>query len=244
MPSATILLEVCVDSAAGLAAAVAGGADRIELCSALVVGGLTPSAGLMAIAASSPCPTRAMIRPRAGTFVYSSAELDVMRRDIDAARAAGLAGIVIGASHHSGSPDAEVLAMLVRHASGMQVALHRAVDLAPDLLAALELAMALGVDTVQTSGGRATALEGAANIAALQARAGRSVELLAAAGIRPENVLRLIAQSGVKAVHGSCSTPSPQADKRAVDFGFAPAAARDTDLATVRRMKATLAQLS
>src|SRR5579871_1857593 len=93
-----ILLEVCVDSVFGFNAAVAGGADRIELCSSLAVVGLTPSPGFIAFAAKSKTPSRVMIRPRVGDYVFSQDEIDLMRRDIDLVRSAGLSGVVIGAS--------------------------------------------------------------------------------------------------------------------------------------------------
>src|SRR5262249_61412465 len=91
---ANILLEVCVDSIFGFNAAIAGGADRIELCSSLAVGGLTPSPGFMAMAATSARPARAIIRPRVGGYVYSEDEIDGMRGDIDTARPAGISGVV------------------------------------------------------------------------------------------------------------------------------------------------------
>jgi copper homeostasis protein len=97
-----VKLEVCVADPQSLAAAVAGGADRIELCSALELGGLTPSPGMMAVAAALPVPTYAMVRPRSGEFVFDARDVDVMLRDIDVVRAAGLAGIVIGASRPDG----------------------------------------------------------------------------------------------------------------------------------------------
>ncbi len=90
------VLEICVDNAEGLFAAIEGGADRIELCSALSVGGLTPSFGLMELAGKQTVPVTAMIRPRAGSFVFSNEEVDIMRADIDAARAANLKGVVLG----------------------------------------------------------------------------------------------------------------------------------------------------
>ena len=129
-----VLLEVCIDSAQGLAAAIEGGADRIELCSALPLGGLTPSPGFMAFAARAPIPSYAMIRPRAGNFVFSKAEIDMMRGDIDAARAAGLAGVVLGANLESGALDEAGLWKLKEHAAGMGTTLHRAIDLVPDRL--------------------------------------------------------------------------------------------------------------
>ena len=112
----TILLEVCVDNVHGLAAALAGGADRIELCAALDVGGLTPSAGLMRAAAGSPIPVVAMIRPRAGDFRYDAAECAVMLADIDAAHAAGLQGVVLGASREDSRVDHRTLELLLAHA--------------------------------------------------------------------------------------------------------------------------------
>ena len=108
-----ILLEVCVEDAAGLQAAVDGGADRVELCSALSVGGLTPSPGLMALAGKVDIPVYAMIRPRPGDFVFDAGDMDVMRVEIEAARSAGLAGVVLGASRPDGSLDKEALKTLV-----------------------------------------------------------------------------------------------------------------------------------
>ena len=114
-----ILLEVCVDDAAGIAAAVEGGADRIELCAALGVGGLTPSAGLIALAADVALPVMAMIRPRAGDFVWAEDEVRAMLAEIEAVRGAGLAGLVIGASLPDGRLDARVLSRLVEAAQGV-----------------------------------------------------------------------------------------------------------------------------
>jgi copper homeostasis protein len=244
MPLAAILLEVSVDNPAGFKAAVAGGADRIELCSSLSLGGLTPSPGLMALAASSSCPSRAMIRPRAGGFTYSEDEIDVMRRDIDAVRAAGLAGVVIGANLPSGLLDEPVLARLTQHAAGLEVALHRSIDLTPEPLAAVELARELGIHTILTSGGCTNALDGAETIVALTRHAGGHLEILAGAGLNPDNVARFIEMTGVRAVHSSCSMPWRDPDPCAVRFGFIAADARQTDLATVQRMKRVLSQLN
>ncbi|MFN5999549.1 MAG: copper homeostasis protein CutC, partial [Paracoccaceae bacterium] len=113
-----VRLEVCVDSAEGLAEAVAGGADRIELCAGLALGGLTPSAGLIALAAGCGVPVVAMIRPRAGDFVWSETEVAMMEAEIAAARAAGLAGVVLGASLPDGRLDVPVLQRLVAATRG------------------------------------------------------------------------------------------------------------------------------
>jgi copper homeostasis protein len=109
---ADILLEVCVDDVEGLHAAIEGGADRIELCSALAVGGLTPSVGLMSLAGRCSVPTYAMIRPRAGDFVYCEDDLAVMEDDIRFAATCGISGIVFGANHADGRLDEEVLKRL------------------------------------------------------------------------------------------------------------------------------------
>eukprot|EP01036_Dinobryon_divergens_P055490 gene55490-74084_t len=107
------ILEICVDDAEGLAAAIKGGADRIELCSSLGSGGLTPSFGFMQLAARAPIPVNALIRPRVGDFVFGDEDIDIMIADIEAARAAGLAGVVIGAAQASGTLDRPVLERLV-----------------------------------------------------------------------------------------------------------------------------------
>jgi len=136
---ADILLEVCVDDIAGLEAAIEGGADRIELCSALALGGLTPSPGLMSAAQRSPVPCYAMIRPRAGGFVYSAAEIDIMTNDIYFAASSGLAGVVFGASLPDGRLDAETLITLSNAIGSMPRTLHRAFDLVPDMAEAIRL---------------------------------------------------------------------------------------------------------
>ncbi|MDP9756655.1 UNVERIFIED_ORG: copper homeostasis protein CutC [Rhizobium sp. SORGH_AS260] len=146
-----MILEICVDDVAGLEAAVRGGADRIELCAALSGGGVTPSVGFMHRAAAYGLPVSVMIRPRAGDFVFTRDEADVMKRDIDAARAAGLSGVVLGASREDGSLDLPLLEELRRHANGLDVTLHRAFDVVPAMDEALEAAVALGFSRILTS---------------------------------------------------------------------------------------------
>jgi copper homeostasis protein len=238
-----ILLEVCVDDVAGLVAAAQGGADRIELCTALEVGGLTPSRGLMARAAALGLPVLAMIRPRAGDFVYDAATLDVMRADIDAAREAGLAGVVLGASRPDGRLDENALAALTAHAAGLEVALHRAFDLVPDPLEALEMAVSLGFARVLTSGGRLTALEGAETIAAVTRAAASRIAIMPGSGVRLDTVSALLAKTGAREVHASCSVPHVPADPRVVALGWASPLARRTDRATVEALRHALNEL-
>jgi copper homeostasis protein len=230
-----MILEVCVDTVAGLDAAVAGGADRIELCSALALGGLTPSAGFMARTAGCGVPVMAMIRPRAGDFIWSEAELQVMEADIAAARAAGLAGVVLGASLADGRLDGAALARMVRAAAGMDLTLHRCFDLVPDMGAALEEAVALGFRRILTSGGEQTAAAGVGRIAAKIAQAAGRIGIMPGAGVTARNAGAFVAL-GARELHGSCSASVAVAGP-GVAFGFGPAVERRTDAATVRAVK-------
>jgi len=238
-----ILLEVCVDDAHGLAAAVEAGADRIELCSALAVGGLTPSAGLMALAKPPPTPVYAMIRPRPGDFVFSPAELDVMRRDIDAVRAASLAGVVLGASLSDGRLDERMLTKLAGHAAGLGMTLHRAFDLVPDFEEAMAIAAELGFERILTSGGARNAPEAVDRLAQLVDLAAGRLSIMPGSGINPDTIGELLPRLKVTEVHSSCSIREPANDKRLIDMGFAPQERRRTDAAMIRAMKARLGAL-
>ncbi|MGV8936652.1 MAG: copper homeostasis protein CutC [Allorhizobium sp.] len=234
------VLEVCVDDAAGLAVAIAGGADRIELCSALSVGGLTPTVGFMSLAGTSAVPVHALIRPRPGDFVFSPAEVDIARRDINAAGQAGLAGVVIGASLGDGRLDEDTLGILVDEAAGLDLTLHRAFDLVPDQLAALEAAIGLGFNRILTSGGSRTALDGLATLAAVASAAGNRISIMPGGGLRPETVAQFLALPGLLELHASCARPAKTADPVLVDLGFLAAESRRTDLDTVRAFRAAM----
>ncbi|PYE29717.1 copper homeostasis protein CutC [Rhizobium sp. PP-CC-3A-592] len=234
-----VLLEVCVDDAAGLLAAVEGGADRIELCSALSLGGLTPTEGLMQLAGRMPIPVYAMIRPRAGDFVFEETEIAMMETEIDAARQAGLAGVVLGASLADRSLDAACLARLSRRAVNMGRTLHRAFDLVPEQAAALETAIDLGFERILTSGGEKTAAQGMAAIADLVRRARGRLSIMPGSGVTLATVGPLLG-IGVSELHASCSASVPTADSRLVELGFAPETARRTDADVVRALKAAL----
>lgn len=237
-------LEVCVDSPTGLLAAIDGGADRLELCSALALGGLTPSRALMTLAARQPVPALAMIRPRAGDFVWSPPEIDHMLAEIADACAAGLAGLVLGASLPDGRLDGATLRRLLAAVPrGMDKVLHRAIDLAPDPAEAVEEAIALGFDRILTSGGAPRAIDGLPRLRAMADQARGRIEIMPGAGITPETLGHLAALGPLTSVHASCATALPQAP-RAVALGFTPPARRETDADTVRRMRLALARLS
>jgi copper homeostasis protein len=249
---AKIGLEVCVDSPAGLLAAAKGGASRIELCSALAVSGLTPSPGFMRLAARVGVPAYAMIRPNPGPYFYGVADRDVMRGDLDAAREAGLPGVVIGANHPNGELDVETLAGLVDHARGLGlgVTLHRAFDLVPDQAAALEQAIALGFERILTSGGMRTAPEGAAHIAGLVAQSAGRISVMPGSGLTPETLAAVMRTTGAPEAHGSCgrgvkSRPlDAQRAAKAEVLGFISARDRETDEAVVAQMVAILGDIA
>lgn len=231
-----VIIEVCVDTAEGLAAALEGGADRIELCSALGVGGLTPSAGFMRVAARSRVPVHAMIRPRAGDFCFSEAELEVMAADIAVARDCGMSGVVIGASLADRRLDVAALGRLVGEAAGLSLTLHRVFDLVPDMGEALETAIALGFQRVLTSGGADTAVAGMDRLIALKGQAAGRIVILPGAGISAATAAGLRALVPEE-VHGSCSVIRAA---RAAGLGFGLGMERVTDAEEVRALRAAL----
>lgn len=239
-----ILLEVCVDSPQGLVAAIEGGADRIELCSALDVGGLTPSPGLMALAAQAPIPVYAMIRPRAGNFVFDGDDEVAMMADIDAVRAAGLAGVVIGANHADATLSLPLLQRLIERARGLGVTLHRAFDLTPDPDEALEQAVELGVERILTSGLATNSLDGIDILKRLVRQAGDRVSILPGGGVNRGTVERVVTETGANEVHSSCRRLVENKDERAAAFGFQPPQAYVTDAWIVKEMRALLDRLS
>jgi copper homeostasis protein len=220
---ADILLEVCVDDVAGLEAAIQGGADRIELCSALSVGGLTPSAGLMSAAQRSPVPCYAMIRPRAGDFIYSPAELDIMTNDIYFAASAGLSGVVFGASLPDGRLDSEALITLCNAVGTMPRTLHRAFDLVPDMTEAIELAVECGFERILTSGRAASAAEGLDDIAEAQRIANGRISIMPGSGVNLNTIDHILVRLAVKEVHSSCSSTVAVKDRQLVALGFSQA---------------------
>jgi len=236
------ILEICVDDAVGVDAAVAGGADRIELCSALELGGLTPSAALLSHAVRAGCPVHMMIRPRAGDFAYSEDDLDLMVEEIGAAIARGAAGVVVGALRPDGRLDREALARFRDAARGATIVLHRAIDLVPDPVAAVREAIALGYDKILSSGGALSAVEGITTLAAMVAAAGERLSIIAGAGVRPNNVARVIAGTGVREIHGSASRPGPEPDAATLRLGFATGPRRATDQAIVQRLRAAISE--
>jgi copper homeostasis protein len=196
------LLECVVETADAAVAAERAGANRLELCVRLESGGVTPPPQLIAdVVAAVSIPVFVMARPRAGDFVYTDQELASILRDIDVARAHGAQGIVTGMLRSDHRVDVARMRRVVEAANELPVTFHRAFDEAPDRAAALEAVISARVRRVLTSGGAATAAEGADRLAALVEQAGTRMTILAGGGVRAHNVRALLARSRVGEVH-------------------------------------------
>ena len=186
-----LVIEVCVDGVESAVAAQQGGADRVELCDNLVEGGTTPSLGMIEVARKHlAIPLHAIIRPRGGDFCYSDIEIEVMRRDIAQAKAAGADGVVFGVLTPDGVIDIGRTAELVAAARPMSVTFHRAFDMTRDPRLSLDDLIGLGIERVLTSGQAASAVEGLALISELLRQAGQ----------------RIVGQSAVREVHLTATT--------------------------------------
>lgn len=206
-----VLFEICVDSVAGVAAAERAGADRVELCAALIEGGITPSLGTIELACrSARIPVNVIIRPRGGDFLHTPEELAVMERDIGAAKQAGAAGIVFGMLTADGAVDLAATQRLVAAARPLPVTFHRAFDMCADPVAALEVLIGLGIARVLTSGQEPTALEGAPLIAALVRQAAGRIIVMPGV-VTARTVGRVLAETGASEVHFAAleEEPSP-----------------------------------
>jgi copper homeostasis protein len=238
------MLEVCIDEPAGIDAAVAGGADRIELCAALSVGGLTPPASLVRLAANAPIPVHLLARPRDGDFCYGAAEAALIAEDITLAAEAGLAGVVIGASAPDRRLDVPLLAELVGHARAagdrrgrpLSLTLHRAFDLCPDLPAALDVALELSFDRILTSGGQPRAVDALAMLAELHRRADGRIGILPGSGIDTACAPAILA-TGVRELHASCRSAGDDAGEVERRFGFQTGPRLRTDPDRVHALK-------
>lgn len=202
------LLEVCVDSLASARAAIAGGADRLELCSALAIGGLTPYAALLRqIRAESSIPIRCLMRPRAGDFLYTQEEIQMMAQQIRQLRDVGANGFVIGCLDADGNLDPSAMAPLLEAAQGRGLTLHRAIDVSRDLLQTYQAAADLGIDTVLTSGGASNCTAGKDIIGKLLSLRDKTngPEVLIGAGVKASVITAFRQEfSGARAFHASC----------------------------------------
>ena len=196
------LIEACVDSYASVMAAARGGADRLELCANLAIGGTTPSLSLFRqVRRDCGVPVNVLIRPRFGDFLYDEAELEEMGEEIEAFRDLGANGVVIGVLTREGALDEEAMGRLARRANGMDVTLHRAFDMTCDPFAALEAAVRLGCRTILTSGQERDAAAGRDLLRELQSRAAGRIDIMAGCGVKKDNIQLIHDCAGITSFH-------------------------------------------
>jgi copper homeostasis protein len=204
------LLEIAVESLDTALAAERGGADRIELCAELVHGGITPSvATLRKIHEELEIPLFCIIRPRTGDFVYSDKDFVSMKRDISVARDLGVEGVVLGLLRSDGSVDVERTAELVQWARPLEATFHRAFDETADQVQALEDVIATEATRILTTGGAATAMQGAGTLKRLVQAAGKRIVIMPGGGLDATNVAQLGAQTGAQEFHSGLGSVLP-----------------------------------
>lgn len=245
-------IEVCCSSLHEAREAQAGGAVRIELCSAISCGGVTPSRGTVEaiIAAGLAVDVNVLIRPREGCFLYTRDEVDTMCRDIAFCREAGVHGVVIGALTPSGDIDTDACRRMTDAAGPLSVTFHRAFDVCRDPFAALETIIRLGCDRLLTSGQQPTAEQGAELIARLVRRAAGRIIVMPGAGIRPSNIAAVGRVTRAAEFHSTARSDAPDGmlfNNPRVSFAATPAdegLLRLTDRRVVSQLVNDAVQLS
>lgn len=198
------ILEICAGSVESAVAARDGGAQRIELCAALEVGGVTPSAGLIAEARKIDGLTlNVIIRPRGGDFLYNEYEAACMEQDIRTCKQLGVDGVVIGALTPDGDIDTVLCKRLIAAAKGMSITFHRAFDMCRDPKKALEELIAMGCDRVLTSGQAVTAEAGIPLLKELVQQAGRRIIIMPGCGVNSNNAAAILSATGATEIHAS-----------------------------------------
>jgi len=195
-------LEICVDTYESFSTAIQNGADRIELCSSLKEGGLTPSYAFMEAALKADKPVFMMVRPRSCDFLYTDAEIEIMHRDIYAAKKLGAPGVVFGVLTPDGKINSPVMKSLIKEASGMEVTCHRAFDQAQDVFEAVDSLVELGVKRILTSGQAENPYDGIDMLQKVVSYARRRIMIMAA-GVTPATVNEIVVRTGVDEVHSA-----------------------------------------
>ncbi len=244
-----VVIEVAAQSLYSAHAARMGGADRIELCTALSTGGLTPDVGLLnAVLDEVPLPAHVLIRPRVGDFVYDSHEIKTMAAAIRMCRRLGAPGVVFGCLDRHGRVPPDQLRLLAEEASGMDITFHRAIDLAADWPTVLDLLVELQFDRVLTSGQAKSAHEGVPVIAAMREHVDGCLTIMPGAGIGSHNLEALIQLTGCREFHASAKRSRPLEGTDGLgltDVEGRPQLLRwETDAEEVRRLVALGTKLS
>ena len=236
------LLEICVDSFESARRASDAGADRIELCGDLLVGGVTPSVFLIEqVAQRIKTPVNVLLRPRFGDFCFTDEEKQILLREIEFCAGAGVNGVVIGALTPEGDLDVPFLAKCMAAAGDLEVTLHRCFDVCRDPFEALDTACDLGIQTILTSGQMATAPAGIENLKALRRHAADRIHLLAGSGVTPENIPTIHRETGICHFHlsGKAAEPGPMKYRRdGVPMGLPMASEFDRQYANPAAIKA------
>ncbi len=205
-----LVLEICVESVDHAVAAERGGAHRIELCTDLSSGGITPSAALMQTARRRVrIPIHVLIRPRAGNFCYSDLELEIMRNDVRAAKQLGMDGVVLGILQENDRIDVERTKALVELAHPLSVTFHRAFDASHNLETSLEEVIQTGASRLLTSAGQPRATDGLQTLARLVQAARERILIMPCGGINSDNVLHIIRTTSAREVHSSAGASNP-----------------------------------
>jgi copper homeostasis protein len=205
-----MICEICVDSVAGVRAAKAAGADRVELCAALLEGGITPSRGMIRQARRiDGIGLNVMIRSRGGDFLFDDDEMSTMLSDVEIAKAEGADGVVIGLLTAEGEVDVARTRELISLARPLSVTFHRAFDMTRDPFRAIDTLIGLGIDRVLSSGQEATVLEGLPLLAELVSRAGNRIVVMPGGGITSRNIERIVSALEPREIHFASLDPAP-----------------------------------
>ena len=199
-----MILEVCVETLEEALMAEARGANRIELCADLHVGGTTPTYALLqSVSERLHIPIMVMIRPRGGNFMYNDRELKVMKHAIDICKSLNVAGVVLGVLDNHNNVNTRDTAMLAVHAAPLDITFHKAIDDSVDLIKSVEeLKNIKGITRILSSGGKPTAFEGAECINDMVSKAGSALKILAAGRITKENLIQISGLLNTDEFHG------------------------------------------
>ncbi len=223
-----LTFELCAETLAACAAANAGGAHRIELCSQLDIGGMTPDPDLIAAAVRlSSIPVHVLLRPVADSFRSSPSVVAALESSLHTTRRLGVAGVVLGLLRQDGTVDVDATRSLVRQAAPLPVTFHRAFDATPDLFQALEDVISTGCTRILTSGGAVDVLTGAPTLARLVRLAGDRIDVAIGGGLRADNAETVARLTGGRHFHGSLQRdtatggkdePTPERVRHMVDL--------------------------
>lgn len=236
------LLEICVDSFESARRASESGADRLELCGDLLVGGVSPSPFLIEqVVRRVKTPVNVLLRPRFGDFCFTEEEKEVLLREIEFCAGAGVNGVVIGALEPDGHLDFPFLSKCMTAAGDLEVTLHRCFDVCDDALYTIDAAADLGIQTILTSGQRATAPLGLENLRTYRRYAADRIHIMAGSGVSAANIPRLHAEAGICHFHLSAkaSEPGPMTFRRdGVPMGLPMASEFDRQYADPEAVRA------